>query len=212
MPVAPPLRYETAAGTPLHDEAREVYDAVNGLTVEQRSQALYWSDDPGRTATPAGHWVSILTGILRARRSGLEPAAEAYARLGVAVSDAFVCCWATKYRYLVPRPVTYICDHIDRHWDQRLPLTTPSFPEYTSGHSVVSAAAARVLTDVLGETAFVDRAHVRLGLPPRRFASFRHAAEEAAVSRLYGGIHYRRAIEEGLHQGDQISAVVTAMF
>jgi membrane-associated phospholipid phosphatase len=125
--------------------------------------------------------------------SSLAAAAEAYACVGVAVCDAFIACWYWKYIDNLLRPVTYIKRLIDPEWLP--PLVTPPFPEYPSGHSVQSGAAFEVLTDLFGERyAFVDRTHDTRGLPQRSFGSFLEAAEEAAVSRLYGGIHFRSAI------------------
>jgi hypothetical protein len=129
----------------------------------------------------------------------LDVAAEAYARVGMAVADAFVSCWNTKYRYNLLRPVTYIRHLIDPSWSSL--LVTPRFPEYTSGHSVQSGAAAQVLTDLFGTVAFMDHTHDDRGLTPRSFGSFFEAAEEAALSRLCGGIHFRTAIVLGLEQG-----------
>ncbi len=204
---APPLPYSTDPASAFYAEAAEVYHTVNALTPEQLDIARFWSDDPGATATPAGHSMAILTQVLTARGASLELAAEAYARLGIALSDAFVCCWATKYEHNVLRPITYIRAHIDPNWGDPLPLTTPPFPEYTSGHSVQSGAASRVLTGMFGETSFTDRSSVAA----RDFATFDQAAEEAAISRLYGGIHYRRAIEEGLRQGRILGDAVNAL-
>jgi hypothetical protein len=190
-------------------EAIDVYHAVNNLTTEQRDIALFWSDDPGSTPTPPGHSVSILTQVLRQKGSSLAVAAEAYAKLGIAVSDAFICCWDVKYRYNLLRPVTYIQALIDPSW---MPLlTTPPFPEYTSGHSVQSGAAAEVVTDMFGRVSFTDHTHDARGLAPRSFDSFRNAAEEAAISRFYGGIHFRPAIELGLAQGRCIGKHVTSL-
>ena len=122
----------------------------------------------------------------------------------MALGDAFICCWETKYRHNLLRPITYVRRHIDPAWGDPLPLVTPPFPEYTSGHSVQSGAAATVLTGSLGHVAFADRTHEYRGLAPRHFPSFQAAAEEAAISRLYGGIHFRRAIEQGLAQGARV--------
>ena len=207
-PGAPPLSYSTDPQSAFYGQAHEVYETVNSLTPQQLEIARFWSEDPGATATPAGHSVSILTQILRARGASLELAAEAYAKLGIALCDAFVCCWATKYRYNLLRPITYIRANIDPGWGDPLPLTTPSFPEHTSGHSVQSGAASRVLTALFGPIAFTDHTHDHRGFAPRHFASLDHAAEEAAASRLYGGIHYRHAIEDGLRQGRIIGDAV----
>ncbi|MDQ4139982.1 MAG: vanadium-dependent haloperoxidase, partial [Bacteroidota bacterium] len=122
-------------------------------------------------------------------------------------SDAFISCWNEKYRSNRIRPETFINAHIDPNW--RSLLQTPPFPEYTSGHSVVSAAVAWVLTALAGENfAYTDTVEVEFGLPARKFTSFQQAAQEAAISRLYGGIHYRDAVENGLKQGQQIGQFV----
>lgn len=207
-PGGPPA-YSEAPGSAFHTEAKECYDAVTALTAEQTAIALFWSDDPGQTATPPGHSVSILTQILRRKGASLARAAEAYAKVGMAVADAFISCWRTKYRYNLIRPATYVRRIIDPAWTPL--LVTPPFPEYTSGHSVQSGAAAAVLTDLFGELAFTDHTHDARGLPPRSFNSFADAAEEAAVSRLYGGIHFRTAIERGLEQGRAVAARVNAL-
>jgi hypothetical protein len=195
--------YSEAPGSAFRREALEVYDTVNSLTAEQEAIARFWSDDPGATSTPPGHSISITTQVLRRERATLAEAAEAYARVGMAVSDAFVACWYEKYRYNLLRPVTYSRAQFQADW---LPvLVTPPFPEYPSGHSVQSGAAFKVLTDLFGRRyRFVDHTHDERGFPPREYRSFRQAAEEAALSRLYGGIHFRAAIETGLAQGRRI--------
>src|SRR5690606_17311927 len=105
------------------------------------------------------------------------------------------------------RPETLINQHIDENW---MPLLqTPPFPEYTSGHSVVSGAAAEVLTSIYGDDfSFDDDTETPFGLPVRSFNSFNEASAEAAISRMYGGIHYRAAIELGLKQGRGIGDLV----
>lgn len=185
-------------------EALEVYETVNGLTAEQRAIALFWSDDPGATFTPPAHSVSILSQVLRTTEAALDTAAEAYAKVGMAVADAFICCWKLKFTFNVLRPITYINDHIDAGFGAAMPIVTPPFPEYTSGHSVQSSAAATILTGLFGAMAFTDHTHDDGGLAPRSFSSFDEAATEAGVSRLYGGIHFRPAIELGLAQGRAI--------
>jgi hypothetical protein len=199
--------YSEGSGSPFFGEASEVYDTVNNLTAEQEAIARFWSDDPVTTVTPPGHSISITTQILRAEKASLMTAAEAYAKVGIAICDAFVACWNTKYRYNLLRPVTYIQRLLEPGW---LPLlNTPPFPEYTSGHSVQSGAAFAVLTDLWGDDyRFEDHTHDDRGLGPREFDSFTHAGEEAAISRLYAGIHYRTSIELGLQQGRCIGDAV----
>ncbi|MDT8307011.1 MAG: vanadium-dependent haloperoxidase, partial [Anaerolineae bacterium] len=198
-----------AASSPFFEEAVEVYAAVNNLTAEQEAIARFWADNPGQTGTPPGHSMTIVSQILVQEGYMLDVAAEAYAAVGIAVSDAFISCWAAKYDYNLLRPVTYIQDFIDSAWTP--PLPTPPFPEYSSGHSVQSAAAAQVLTDLFGAVPFTDHTHDALGYEPRSFPDFFAFAEEAAISRLYGGIHYRAAIERGLAQGQCVGQAVGAL-
>lgn len=202
--VAPPA-YSEEPGSAFYREAMEVYETVSRREPQEVEIARFWADDPGRTATPPGHWVAILGQVLEHEEASLALAAQAYAKLGIALADAFITCWYTKYSYHVPRPISYIQNVIDASWNAQEitdPVKTPPFPEYTSGHSVQSSAAALVLTSLFGEHyAFTDRTNESLGLAPRSFGSFAEAADEAARSRLYGGIHYRSAIEQGLQQG-----------
>jgi membrane-associated phospholipid phosphatase len=132
------------------------------------------------------------------------------ARLGIALADAFIGCWNAKFDYDLLRPVTYIRATMDPKWEPI--LITPPFPEYPSGHSTQSGAAAEVLTAFFGEDfAFEDATHLDDGLKPRQFSSFRAAAQEAGMSRLYGGIHFRSAIDQGLEQGRCIGRHVVAL-
>jgi hypothetical protein len=105
------------------------------------------------------------------------------------------------------RPVTAIKKLIDRNW---VPLLqTPPFPEYTSGHSVISTTASAILTHLFGDHfSFTDNTEVEFGLPPRKFNSFAEASKEAAISRLYGGIHFRDAIKNGVKEGEQIGKFI----
>lgn len=193
--------FSTDPGSAFFGEALEVHDTVNALTEEQLVIARFWADDPGLTATPPGHSLSILRQVLQARDANLAQAAEAYAKVGIAVCDAFIVCWQTKYIHNLLRPITYIRRHIDPAWGDPLPVGTPPFPEYTSGHSVQSGAAATVLKALFGDVRFTDHTHDERGFAPRSFDSFDAFAQEAAISRLYGGIHYRAAIERGIVQG-----------
>jgi hypothetical protein len=199
---APPPHpeYSTDPGSDFFQEAQEVYDTTTSLTADQEAIAYFWSDDPGATGTPPGHWVAILTQVLAADDGyRLDDAVEAFAAVGIAVADAFISCWNAKYDWNLLRPVTYLQAEIDGSWTPLLP--TPPFPEYTSGHSVQSGAASTVLTALLGIVAFDDHTHDARGLPSRSFSSFAEAADEAAISRLYGGIHFRAGIDDGVAQG-----------
>ena len=126
--------------------------------------------------------------------------AESYAVVTISLFDAFISCWDEKYRSNLIRPETLINQHIDQNWTPL--LQTPPFPEYTSGHSVISSAASIALTELYGDNfAFLDTSEEEYGLPARSFNSFIEASEEAAISRLYGGIHYMPAIDNGVTQG-----------
>lgn len=125
----------------------------------------------------------------------------------IALMDAFISCWDEKYRSNRIRPETYINRYIDKNWTPI--LQTPPFPEYTSGHSIISAAAAEVLTYFFGDNfPFTDSTEVAFGLLPRDFQSFRLASAEAAISRQYGGIHFNDAIVNGQISGKGIGELV----
>ncbi|WP_219416394.1 vanadium-dependent haloperoxidase [Pseudonocardia nigra] len=203
QPPPPPAPFSPHPGSAFFHQATRVYQAGLTLTDEQREIALFWSDNARLSGTPAGHWMLIARDLVNQRGWPLDRAAQLYALLAVALADAFTSCWHEKYRTNLLRPDTYIRAHIDPGW--RPWVATPVFPEYTSGHSVASRAAATVLTDLAGATAFTDNNHAPGPFAPRSFASFHAAAEEAAISRLYGGIHYPMSIEIGLSQGEQVA-------
>ena len=157
--------------------------------------------------TPGGHWIGITAIATRQAEASFLDTVNAYTNVSIALFDAFISCWDEKWNTLVVRPETLINKHYDEEW---LPvLQTPPFPEYTSGHSVISRAAALALTDLFGEDfAFTDTTELEYGLSQRSYKSFIHASEEAAISRLYGGIHYMMAIEEGVNQGQEVGRYV----
>lgn len=203
--------YSTQPGSPYYAQVLEVYNTSRTLTADQRTIAAYWAD-AGQTITPPGHMVSITSIVLRARNASLATAAEAYARVGLAVADAFVGCWKCKYEYNWQRPVTAIQAMIDPTWQPA--WATPPFPEFVSGHATQSGAAAQVLADLFGaQTPFTDDTHQARGpgFEPRTFANFAAFADEAAVSRLYGGIHFRSGNEVGLAEGQKVGRNVSAL-
>ncbi|MFN8573192.1 MAG: vanadium-dependent haloperoxidase [Gemmatimonadaceae bacterium] len=216
---AAPLPFNLSKSSPFFKQAMEVYTTGKGLTEEQRAIAAFWDCNPyvmhvqGHTMfatkkiTPGGHWMGIVAIASQQVHADMLRSAEAYARTAIALADGFISVWEAKYWTNYIRPETVINQHIDDQW---LPLLqTPPFPEYTSGHSVISTAAARVLTDVFGDNfAFTDSSEMEYGLPTRAFPSFNAAANEAAISRLYGGIHFRQAIEEGQKEGAKVGALV----
>lgn len=202
--------YSAEPGSKFYVEAVEVYETGKNATPEQIAIARFWSDDPMLSMTPPGHWVSIALQVAERANLSLEDNVDLLARMGVAMSDAFVGCWREKYVYNLVRPITYIKKVIDPKWEPI--LNTPPFPEYPSGHSTVSGAMDAVMTAFFGEDyAFEDKTGSPDGRNPRQYKSFREAAEEAGISRLYGGIHFRSAIVDGLAQGRCIGGYTNAL-
>ena len=215
----PPPPFDMTPGSAFYVSAKEVHDTGKRLTDEQRAIANFWDCNPyvmhvqghamfaTKKITPGGHWMGIVAIASRNANADLMRSSEAYARTSVALADGFISAWDEKYRSMVIRPETVINTYLDEAWEPL--LQTPPFPEYPSGHSVVSNAAAVVLSRLYGTPfAFVDSSEVEYGLPARSFPSFEAAAAEAAISRLYAGIHFRPAIEHGAVQGRAVGALV----
>lgn len=213
-PSTPPA-FAKAKGTAFYKLAYEVYEVGNKLTEEQKEIANFWDCNPfkmnvqghamfaTKKISPGGHWMSIAGLASKQAKASFIKTASAYAFVSIGLLDAFISCWDEKYRSVVIRPETYINNYIDDKWQPL--LQTPPFPEYTSGHSVASNASALALTALFGDNfAYADSTEVRFGIPVRSYKSFKDAAAEASVSRLYGGIHYTPAIEEGAKQGQQV--------
>ncbi len=207
-PTPAPVPWSTAPASPHYLEARRVYDVAKGLTRDEYQTALYWADNGGQTGTPVGHWLSIGSQLVSQQRLSAHRAAELFVQMTLAQADAFIAVWRVKYQLSTIRPVTYIRRHIDPKWTPA--IVTPPFPEFPSGHSAQSAAASAVLTALLGTVAFEDSTNLALGHAPRRYDSFQAAADEAAMSRLYGGIHFPFGNEHGKTLGRCIGDKVRA--
>ena len=206
----PPPVYSDDKNSELYVQAMEVYKVFSNLTSEQTDIARFWADPPGSTFTPAGHSIQLLCQVIQHQGLALDSTAIAFVKCGIALNDAFIACWKTKYQYNYIRPITYIRKHIRKDW--RPFISTPSFPEYPSGHSVQSGAMAEVMSSLFGNNySFADYSNDTLGYPARHYSSFRECAREAAMSRLYGGIHYRFSIENGLVQGTMIGRRVNGI-
>ena len=211
----PPIPFSTDKNSQFYQQAYEVYTINKEDTENKLAIASFWDCNPyvmhqqghlmfaTKKITPGGHWMGI-TGLV-SRKAGLSmmETSEAYTLTSIALFDGFISCWDEKYRSNLCRPETYINQFIDPEWTPA--LQTPPFPEHTSGHSVISTASSLVLTKLFGENfAFADSTEVEYGMPVRSFNSFKEAAAEAAVSRHYGGIHYRPGIENGIDQGKRV--------
>ena len=213
----PPLPYSENKNSSFYYQAIEAKDVVNTNKAENIVIARFWDDNPfisvnqghlmfaNRQVSPPGHWNLIAISVMKKEKTSLPEAAKILAILSVAIADGTISCWKEKYRSNLIRPETYINRFIDPKW--RPILETPKFPEHPSGHSVTSGAASTILAHFFGENySFTDSTTVPYGSSPRNFPDFRSAAQEASISRLYGGIHYRLAVEEGLKQGIAIGA------
>lgn len=202
------IPFSTVAGSPFYNQVKEVVDIKQNLTTEQKNIANWWADNAGATSTPPGHWVGIENQLVQKLNLDLAKAAEMYALVNITLGDAFISCWDAKYKFNLLRPQTYIRDYIPGQNTWTSFIGTPPFPEYPSGHSVSSGAAAEMLTKLFGSVAFTDETNTNMGMAARSFTSFYQAADEAAVSRLYGGIHYREANENGVKQGKELAKLV----
>jgi hypothetical protein len=217
---APPPAFSLEKNSDFYKELMEVYDTSKRIEAEgdesqEIQMAQFWDCNPyvsvtrghlmfaTKKITPGAHWMGITKIACNKAQFDFRQTVSAYTHTSLAIFDAFISCWDEKYRSNLIRPETLINQYIDENW--KPVLQTPPFPEYTSGHSVVSGAASTVLTEIFGpDFSFDDDTEVPYGLPIRSYKSFEQAAQEAAISRMYGGIHYRAAIEVGLQQGISI--------
>lgn len=218
FPVPPSIPYSRERGSAFYKAAEEVIEISRSLTREQREIANFWNDNPvvtsyhghfifnSRQISPGGHWMNIAEQVMTSKGTSAVACLEIYAKLAFSLFDGFTACWQEKFRGNLIRPVSYINQFIDKAWEPL--LQTPPFPEHASGHSTITAAAAEVLTSYFGDMPFVDSTEARFGFGVRSFKSFRDAAQEASVSRLYGGIHYRRGCDAGAEHGARIGKAV----
>ncbi|MDN3493521.1 vanadium-dependent haloperoxidase [Winogradskyella bathintestinalis] len=223
MPIPPPT-FSMDEGSVFFKQVKEIYDISNEITArgddsEEIKIAQFWDCNPFVTVTrghlmfsvkkisPGAHWMGICMIACVKTGANFDKTVFSYAKTSIAIADAFISCWDEKYRSNLIRPVSVINQYIDESW---VPiLQTPPFPEYTSGHSVISGSASKVLASIFGnDFEFDDTTELKFGLPIRHYASFQEAADEAAMSRMYGGIHYRAAVEEGIKQGSDLGAFV----
>ena len=221
----PPPAFSLEKNSAFYKELMEVYDTSKRIEAEgdasqEIQMAQFWDCNPyvsvtrghlmfaTKKITPGAHWIGITKIACNKAQLDFRQTVSAYTHTSMAIFDAFISCWDEKYRSNLIRPETLINQYIDENW--KPVLQTPPFPEYTSGHSVVSGAASTVLTAIFGpDFSFDDDTEVPYGLPIRSFISFEQAAQEAAISRMYGGIHYRAAIEIGLKQGISLGQKLT---
>lgn len=200
----PPLAYSEDPNSDFYKMVKQVYDVSLTLTTDQKNTALYWIDQGNGTGyTPPGHDMFIITEAIEQSGASLLTAAEVYAKTAIAEHDATITCFRSKYEYSLIRPVSYIQKLIDPNW---LPfITTPPHPEYPAAHAYITGAVMEAASKVLGDNVSVtDHAYDFRGWAPRTFSTLFAAAENAGISRLYGGIHYLNSINEGLVLGKEL--------
>ncbi|GAB4525613.1 MAG: hypothetical protein OHK0046_41590 [Anaerolineae bacterium] len=198
--------FDTDLDSTFHAQAIEVRDIMEQLTDEQAEIAEFWDERVGESGTASGHWLYVQNLLADYLDLDAETAAQMYAFVGVSMADAFISAWYTKYDYNLLRPETYIQTYIDPTF--RPLRQAPPFPAYPSGHAVLGGSVSAVLTALLGPVAYQDRYGVQYGLRAREYTSFYAAAYENAISRLYGGVHYRVDMENGLKQGQCVGQQV----
>ncbi|MEP7256992.1 MAG: vanadium-dependent haloperoxidase [Flavitalea sp.] len=216
FPPDPPVAFNKDSASAFFALAKEVYDVSKKMTETQLTIASFWDCNPFVVSTaghmmlgfkkisPGGHWMNIACIASKKANLDFDRSVLLGTMVSLTIMDAFISCWDEKYRSNRIRPETFINRHIDIRWQPL--LQTPPFPEYTSGHSVVSTASAKILSYFLGnDFSYTDNSENMFEIPERHFNSFMEAANEAAISRLYGGIHYRDAIVDGQREGALIA-------
>ncbi len=214
-----PYQYNSNTTSEFYGIAKQMCDMTNNLDEDKHQFIKFWDDNPSpinisghvvttnRQNTPGGHWLCITRSIAKDKKLSLAETCEIISKVSIAIADAFKVIWDTKYVANNVRPITFINKYINPNWSPI--LETPNFPEFTSGHSGISAAAAYILTQRFGDNySFTDSCNVPFGFQPRKFPSFNAAANEAAISRVYGGIHYNISCKAGAEQGVKVGELV----
>jgi PAP2 superfamily len=213
------LVYSKSKKSLFYKTMMQTYRIGKNLDSIQKSIALYWDDNPNvsnnighlnyfiHKISPGGHWIMITKQACEQKNISIQKSAQAYTLTAIAIFDGFISCWDEKYKTNLIRPITVINREVDKNWQPY--LQTPPFPEFTSGHSVTSNAAATVLTALLGDNfSFEDKTEIPFGQGTRKFSSFNEASLESSTSRVYGGIHYPETAKISVQQGKAIGKVV----
>lgn len=204
-----------------YKDMMEVKLVGDSLTDEEKHIAEFWDDNPfkmnvsghvmfaTKKFSPPGHWMNIVGIAAKKAGADFNTTVTGYAKTAVALFDAFISCWEGKYSYNYIRPETVINQVVDPEW--RPFIQTPPFPSFPSGHGTASASAAEAMSSVFGEQlSFTDTSLLEFGIANREIKSFRQAAAEAAMSRLYGGIHFRFDNELGAESGKKVGELVVS--
>ncbi len=213
------LVYSKSKKSVFYKTMMQTYRIGKNLDSIQKSIALYWDDNPNvsknighlnyfiHKISPGGHWLMITKQACEQKNISIQKTAQAYTLTAIAIFDGFISCWHEKYKTNLIRPITIINREVDKNWQPY--LQTPPFPEFTSGHSATSNAAATVLTALLGDNfSFEDKTEIPFGQGTRKFSSFNEASLESSTSRVYGGIHYPETAKISVQQGKAIGKIV----
>jgi len=217
------LPFSTSKTSVFYKTMLELYEIGKNIDTAQKATAKYWDDNPNvainighlsyfiHKISPGGHWIMITQQACRKKNESVTKSALAYALTSIALFDGFISCWDEKYKTNLIRPITIINRMVDKHWEPY--IQTPPFPEFTSGHSVISNAAATVLTELFGDNfEFTDETEIPFGNESRHFRSFYEAAHESTMSRVYGGIHYPETARISIEQGKNVGKNVLRVF
>jgi len=217
LPIPDPVPYSTDPASECYKLFKDVYDKNKVLTEEEKRIAAWWADDPTQSFSPPGHSYNLATIAITSKKADMFVAAEAYAKVGMAVADAFINCWKCKYVYHSGRPNSYILANIDDKYAQFWP--EPPFPAFTSGHATQSAATAMVLVSVFGNNfPLVDNTYEgrlpdfnNIEYRSRTFRNIDETAKECAYSRFLGGIHTQQDNDKGATQGYTIGEHIASL-
>jgi hypothetical protein len=218
----PPVPYSRDKNSPFFKLLTANYiDGGSGLTPEHRDIAAFWDCNPFalkneghllvglKKISPGAHWIGITGIACQKEKVKFSKTMEIYTMVAMGLTDSFISCWDEKYRSNRIRPETAIRRLIDPNWKPM--LQTPPFPEYMSGHSHISSTTASILTYYFGDNfSYTDNVEENYGLKSRKFSSFNVAAKEAAMSRYWGGIHFKDGIENGVDVGNAIGKHIVA--
>ena len=216
----PPFPFDiTHKNSDYYKEVMLIKNAGDSLDPEQEHIADFWDDNPfklnvsghmmfgTKKFSPGGHWMSIVGIAAEKAHADFPTTVSAFTKTSIALFDAFIQCWDEKYRHNTIRPETVINKYIDPNW--RPHLQTPPFPEYTCGHSTISAAAAEALTSIFGDNfQYTDTTELEFGIKSRSYKSFRDAALENNWARFYGGLHYHHSCIVSTEYGRKVGELV----
>lgn len=213
-----PVSFSTKPKSAFYKMTKKVYQRSKKLNTAQQNTANFWDCNPVQSKnyghvtlynfrlTPAAHWMLLAGDMVTNTNWDIYHTVQFYSDLSMAMADAFIICWKSKYDNNVIRPETYINKYISKEWKPF--IETPQFPEYPSGHSLVSATAAQICNFYLGDIPIIDKTQIAFGLKEKHFKNFNQASYNAGISRYYGGIHYLPSVKDGIDIGNNIGMYI----